>query len=227
MLSVMRPQGQVMEEDFATHLARIRVSFPALSDDWPRLSPAVFVSAVLLFSVNVELGRAPEHHVTGATAQELFGVLPCNWLIVRTAIHSFPRFTATTFRFGLLPPCGRHPVLTVVRLLVALQSSLCAESPRTELAHNDRAAAAAGPRGVRAVRAGRVSLGNRRGIIWKAAGIPYSIRRRRRLATARLLVVEQGLLLAEASPARGAGVRAAVHEVRLAVERLVLRPAGL
>lgn len=144
-----------MEEDFATDLTRIRVSSPALGDDRPRLSPHVFLPAVLLFSVNIELGGAAENHVTRATAQELlFGVLPRIWLFVCTAARSFPRFATSTFCFGFLSLRSHQPVLTVVRLLVALQSGLRAEGPRTELAHNDGAAAAAGPWGFRAIRAG-------------------------------------------------------------------------
>lgn len=69
----------MMEEDFSADLTWICASSPALAHDWPGFSPDIFLSAVLLFSVQVKLRGAPENHVARATVQKLcFGFWPFN-----------------------------------------------------------------------------------------------------------------------------------------------------
>lgn len=61
----------MMEEDFPADLTWIRAYTPPLVHNWPRFSSGIFLSAVLLFSVQVQLRGAPENHVTRAALQKL------------------------------------------------------------------------------------------------------------------------------------------------------------
>ncbi len=61
----------MMDEDFSADLTWIDASSPALADDRSRFSQNVFLSAVLLLPVQVQLRGAPENHVARATVQKL------------------------------------------------------------------------------------------------------------------------------------------------------------
>lgn len=127
----------MVEEDLAAGLTRIRCNLSDLLDDGPGLPPDQLLPAVLLLPVQVEFRRAPENHVTGATAQELLlGFLPFTYF----SVNLCSPLLLVTRSFGV------QLLLSMLVMKMLQQRSFCTEGPRTEPAHAD--GTTAGPQGI-------------------------------------------------------------------------------